>query len=227
MGRALETFSPKLYNRHGAEAWDLSWTHIWHLITTLTPYLRRCYRPFARSESSETSLQSQNSANNNQLSTTLVFSKLYYCSTVWAGTSQQNIHKFQLIQNFAARIMTGKRKYDHISSSIKGLGWMTVQNHLQYRHMIPKDLSSKLSQKSQVHRYRTRQHDDLNVARCRTALAQRAFFVRAPKSWNSLNKSTRAITSLPCFKRAVMKEAFSWHYFLFTFFISILKFILF
>ena len=66
----------------------------------------------------------------------LVFSKLYYCSTVWAETSQQNIRKLQLIKNFAARIITGKRKYDHISSLIKGLGWMTVQNHLQYRDMV-------------------------------------------------------------------------------------------
>ena len=125
----------------------------------------------------------------------LVVSKLYYCSTVWAGTSQHNIHKLQLISNFAARIMTAKRKYDHISSSIKGLGWMTVQNHLQYCDMVlifkckndlaPKHLSSKLSQRSQVRRYRTRQHEDLNVARCTTALAQRTFFICAPKSWNS------------------------------------------
>ena len=147
------------------------------------------------------------------------FSKLYYCSTAWARTSQQNIHKFQLIQNFAARIMTGKGKYDHISSSIKGLGWMTVQNHRQYHDMVqifkckndlaPKYLSTKLSQRSQVHHCRTRQHQDLNVARCRTALAQTAFFVRAPKSWNSLNKFTKAITSLRDLKGAIMKDAFS------------------
>ena len=113
----------------------------------------------------------------------LVFSKLYYCSTVWTGTSQQNINKLQLIQNFAARIMTGKRKYDHIYSSIKGLGWTTVKNHLQYRDMVlifkckndlaPNYLSSKPSQRSQMYRHRTRQHEGLNVARCRTAMAQR------------------------------------------------------
>ena len=45
----------------------------------------------------------------------LVFSKLFYCSTVWSGTTQQNIGKLQLVQNFAARILTRKKKYDHIS----------------------------------------------------------------------------------------------------------------
>ena len=50
----------------------------------------------------------------------LVFSKLFYCSTVWMGTSQHNICKLQLLQNFAARIITGKKKYDHITFTIPG-----------------------------------------------------------------------------------------------------------
>ena len=35
----------------------------------------------------------------------LVFSKLYYCSSVWSNTSASNIRKLQGIQNFAARIV--------------------------------------------------------------------------------------------------------------------------
>ena len=44
-----------------------------------------------------------------------VFSKMYYCSTVWASTSQSNVKKLQLVQNFAARIVLGLRKYGYIS----------------------------------------------------------------------------------------------------------------
>ena len=44
-----------------------------------------------------------------------IFSKLFYCSTVWSNTSKSNIEKLQLVQNFAARIVLGLRKYDHIS----------------------------------------------------------------------------------------------------------------
>ena len=43
----------------------------------------------------------------------LVFSKLFYCSNVWPNTSQGNTKKLQLVQNFAARIVLGLRKYDH------------------------------------------------------------------------------------------------------------------
>ena len=43
-----------------------------------------------------------------------VFSKLSYCSTVWSGTFKQNIDKLQLPQNFAARLLTNTRTFDHI-----------------------------------------------------------------------------------------------------------------
>ena len=39
----------------------------------------------------------------------LVFSKLYYCSSVWANTSKKNLEKLQRVQNFAARIITGTK----------------------------------------------------------------------------------------------------------------------
>ena len=39
-------------------------------------------------------------------------------STVWSGTSKQNINKLQLVQNFAARILTGVKKYDHVSPAL-------------------------------------------------------------------------------------------------------------
>ena len=44
----------------------------------------------------------------------LVMNKLLCCSTVWANTSAKNI-KFLAVQNFACRIVTGTRKYDHIT----------------------------------------------------------------------------------------------------------------
>ena len=36
---------------------------------------------------------------------TLVFSKQYYCSNVWANTTEKNIQKLQAVQNFACRIV--------------------------------------------------------------------------------------------------------------------------
>ena len=66
----------------------------------------------------------------------LVFSKLFYCSSVWSSTSGKNIKKLQYIQNFAARIISGHGKYDHVTSILKELHWIPVKEHLYYRDAI-------------------------------------------------------------------------------------------
>jgi len=48
-----------------------------------------------------------------------VVNKLLYCSSVWSNTSNKNIKKLQLLQNFAARIVLGSKKYDYISLGLK------------------------------------------------------------------------------------------------------------
>ena len=60
----------------------------------------------------------------------LVFSKMFYFSIVWSNTSVININKLQAIQNFAARIVTRSRKFDHITPILKQLCWMPVKDHL-------------------------------------------------------------------------------------------------
>ncbi len=54
----------------------------------------------------------------------LVLSKLCYGSTVWSNTTQKNIKKLQKVQNFAARIITCTRKYEHITPVIRRSGWL-------------------------------------------------------------------------------------------------------
>ena len=55
-----------------------------------------------------------------------VFGKLYYCSPVWSSTTKKNISKLQKIQNFAARIITNTRKFDHITLVLQELRWLPV-----------------------------------------------------------------------------------------------------
>ena len=66
----------------------------------------------------------------------LVFSKLYYCSNVWANTTEKNIRKLQAVQNFACRIVSGARKCDHVTPHLKSLSWLPVKNQLYYRQAI-------------------------------------------------------------------------------------------
>ena len=63
----------------------------------------------------------------------LVFTKFFYCSNVWANKSQRSINKLQAIQNFAARIVTSTRKYDHIMLLLNELTWLPVATQLYLR----------------------------------------------------------------------------------------------
>ena len=146
----------------------------------------------------------------------VVFSKLFYCSAVWAGTYKQNIHKLQLMQNFAARILTDTGKYDHITPALKALGWLTIEEQLWLRdvtmmykcvnNLVPAYISCKIGKRSNAHAYNLRNSEDLNLPGCRTAAAQSGFFYRAAKAWNSLSNNTRTARSLRSFKKHAKAE---------------------
>ena len=141
----------------------------------------------------------------------IVFSKLFYCSAVWAGTYKQNIHKLQLMQNFAACILTDTGKYDHITPALKALGWLTIEEQLRLRdvtmmykcvnNLVPPYISCKIGKRSNAHAYNLRNSEDLNLPGCRTAAAQSGFFYRAAKAWNSLSNNTRTARPLRSFKK--------------------------
>ena len=61
-----------------------------------------------------------------------VFSKSFYCSTVWSSTSKKNVRKLQFVQNYARRIVAGLTKYDHISDVLKSLKWLKVEDKLRF-----------------------------------------------------------------------------------------------
>ena len=121
----------------------------------------------------------------------LVFSQLFYCSTVWSGITNQNIQKLQLVQNFSARILTETRKYDHISPTLENLGWLPIKDLLKLRDvtmvfkclngLAPTYLSSKLAKRSSCHKYNTRRAGDIHLPLYKTTTAQRLFFLQGRK----------------------------------------------
>ena len=66
----------------------------------------------------------------------LIFSKLYYCYSVWSNTSKRSIAKLQSVKNFAARIVTGSRKYDHVTPVLQQLCWFPINYMLKFRDAV-------------------------------------------------------------------------------------------
>ena len=145
-----------------------------------------------------------------------VFSRLFYCSSVWSNTSATNIHKLQLVQNFAARIILGLRKYDHISAGLRSLRWLNVKQRLMVNDAVmmhkclkglsPSYLSDKFSTRATVHDRQTRYRDSLNIPSCRINAGQRAFCYRGVKIWNNLSKDLREIINVKVFKRRLINQ---------------------
>ena len=142
--------------------------------------------------------------------TSLVFSKLYFCSTVWANTSKTNVRKLQKIRNFAARILTGTRKYEHITPVLNDLRWLSVPAMLAFydailtfkclRGLAPKYLSSSFNRRASVHGRNTRNKIKLDIPAFNTAAGQRSFIYRAVKCWNTLPEEIIKCESLHSFK---------------------------
>ena len=144
----------------------------------------------------------------------LVFSKLFYCSTAWYETSKENIHKLQLMQNFVGCVLTNTKKFDHITPVLHELGWLTIEELLRLRDvtMIFKCLNglvpsywvtTKLVKRSDTHSYCTGQSNQLNLSQCRTFAAQRAFPFRASKYWKSISNNIRNSAFVEVFKGIV------------------------
>ena len=145
-----------------------------------------------------------------------IFSKLLYCSTVWSNTSRSNIKKLQLVQNFAARIVLGLRKFDHISQGIRSLNWLPVCDRLYLNdaimifkcihNLVPDYLAEKFLFRSQTNIRNTRQSNHLNILRCRLATGQRSFSYRGAKLWNNLSNDLKNVNSVKAFKSKLTKQ---------------------
>ena len=91
---------------------------------------------------------------------------MLYCSSVWSNTTAQNINKIQSIQNFACKIITNSKKFDHVSPLLRHLNWLPVREQLHYRDSIlafkcingtaPQYLTSKFKRRSKIHTRNTR-----------------------------------------------------------------------
>ena len=58
----------------------------------------------------------------------LVVSLMRYCVVVYGSAGTTQLGRLQRLLNFCARVISGHRKYDHISDVLRELGWLTASN---------------------------------------------------------------------------------------------------
>ena len=62
-----------------------------------------------------------------------VFPHIHYCLSVWGGAAKCHLQRVQKTINFAARLVTGVRRTEHISPALQALGWERVEKMVR-RH---------------------------------------------------------------------------------------------
>ena len=144
----------------------------------------------------------------------LVFSRLFYCSSVWSNTAKTNVNKLQLVQNFAARIVVNKRKYDHVTPILKSLNWLPVKDQLYFRDAVlafkcmsglaPGYLSDKLITRSNVSNQKNQKFtDDINIPLFRSTTGKKTFHYRIVNIWNTLDNNIKLTIDVNTFRNKV------------------------
>ena len=118
--------------------------------------------------------------------------------------------KLHAIQNFACKIITGTKKYDHVSPLLKQLEWLPIDKLLYFREAVmtykcvnnlaPTCLCKKLPKRSTIHKRSARNCNSIEIPRFKIACGQRSFTYRAPTIWNNLDVNLKN-KSLKNFKR--------------------------
>ena len=149
-----------------------------------------------------------------------VTTRLDYCNALYVGVSGSSIARLQLVKNAAARLLTGTRKYEHISPVLASLHWLPVDFRVHFKILLfafkalhglaPSYLSELLHPYTPSRSLRSA--DQLLLIEPRARLksrGERAFSVAAPKLWNDLPLHIRQASSLSLFKSHLKTHLFS------------------
>ena len=125
----------------------------------------------------------------------MVTSKLDTLNALLYGLPDTLIKRLQLIQNHAAKLLTRKKTYDHVTPHLIGLHWLPVETRIRYKILLlaykclhgqaPKYLSGLLQVNVPPEdAAETRSSSELRLVEKRSRLkwyGDRAFSVVAPR----------------------------------------------
>ena len=139
---------------------------------------------------------------------TIIAPHFDYCNIVWGRCNKLLNNKLQVLQNRAAKIITGKSVRDSSSQALSDLKWKNLDEKLYYNESVtmykimnnqaPHYLTSGFTHKET--KYELRNSSALYLSRPRTEYKRRSFYYRGAKLWNSLDENTKCAINLMTFK---------------------------
>ena len=125
----------------------------------------------------------------------LVLSHVRYCVQVYGSANETSLKNVQRILNFAARVISGRRKYDHISDVLQELGWHNIKDLIQsfdermlnkiIANETPSVLASLIHFNHKIVQRDTRQSNHIALPLPRNNHGKRTFLYRASQYYNT------------------------------------------
>ena len=149
----------------------------------------------------------------------MVMSHLDYGNSLLYGINDGLLDKLQKVQNSAARLVLGLRKYDHIEQGRRNLHWLPVRYRILFKIAAitykvlstnqPAYLRELLEYQQTNCRLRSRSLHLLKVPKSKLKQAgDRSFAVASPTVWNSLPHEVKASPSIETFRKKLKTHLF-------------------
>ena len=138
----------------------------------------------------------------------LVVSSIRYCLSVYGTCGTTQMQRIQKLLNFCTRVISGKRKYDRVSSEAKRLGIMTASNLFAYHKLTLTKSVLRYSQPEILrelferveHDHTTRQTGQLRLPRANNDAGKRRLAYGGAKAFNDLPAHMRETSRMRRFK---------------------------
>ena len=151
-----------------------------------------------------------------QLYDTIVLPHFDYCDIIYGQCSDENLEKLQKLQNRAARILTGSGPQEHREDMFTKLKWLSLANRQQLHKCVmvykalnglaPPYIRDSFVSNSQVHSYRTRNCNKLNIKPYKKEYYAKSFEISGARTYNNLPENVTCATSLNIFKSQLEKH---------------------
>ena len=106
----------------------------------------------------------------------LVVSSIRYCIAIYGTCGKTQLHRVQKLLNFCARVISGRRKYSHITDVLNQLQWLSAEQLVRYHQLclvknaldtgLPADIAALFRHVATP--YQTRQTGQLCQPRAKT-----------------------------------------------------------
>ena len=141
----------------------------------------------------------------------IIVSRIDNCNSLLYGVLVRNLNKLQKLQNACARMIYGKKRYEHVTPLLHELHWLPIRQRIVFKILlfVYKFFNNSVPTYIMVAlQVSERGESLLKVPRTSTPYGDRAFSNCAPKLWNALPTHIRCSATIGYFRSQLKHHLF-------------------